>query len=107
MLNKTTHTQSTPEVKIEGEVDRVYTSIPQNTTSVLESGKARFDIVRDNLADAVIWNPWKEKAVGMGDYEPKDGYKTQLCVESGAVAGFTKLDGGEQWEGGQIMKALL
>jgi glucose-6-phosphate 1-epimerase len=107
VLDKSTHTQSTSAVKIEGEVDRVYKSIPQNTTSVLEGGKPRYDIVRDNLVDTVLWNPWKEKAAAMGDYAPKDGYKTQLCVEVGAVDGFQKLEGGDQWEGGQFIKSLL
>lgn len=43
----------------------------------------------------------------MGDFEPKDGYKEMLCIEVGAVDSWVKLDGGEGWEGGQIMKSLL
>lgn len=43
----------------------------------------------------------------MGDFEPKDGYKNMVCVEVGAVNGWTKLEGGESWEGGQLIKSLL
>lgn len=43
----------------------------------------------------------------MGDFEPKDGYKEMLCIEVGAVDSWVKLEGGEGWEGGQIMKSLL
>jgi len=74
---------------------------------VVEDGTPRFDVVRDNLVDTVIWNPWIEKAKGMGDFEPKDGYKQMICVEVGAVNGWQKLDGGESWEGGQLIKSLL
>jgi glucose-6-phosphate 1-epimerase len=106
VLNGTVHDQSTPEVTITSEVDRVYKSIPQNTTSVVVAGKPRFDIVRDNLADTVIWNPWREKAAAMADFKPASGYKNMLCVEVGAVAGWQQLDSGESWEGGQFMKSL-
>jgi glucose-6-phosphate 1-epimerase len=106
VLNGTVKQQSTPEVTITGEVDRVYRSIPQNTTSVVAAGKPRFDIVRDNLADTVVWNPWREKAAAMADFEPKSGYKNMLCVEVGAVSGWQQLDRGERWEGGQFMKSL-
>ena len=106
VLNATSHTQS-GDISISGEVDRVYKSIPQSTTSVLQSGTPRFDVIRDNLEDTVVWNPWVEKAAGMGDFQPKDGYKNMLCVEVGAVNGWQKLDGGESWEGGQLIKSLL
>jgi glucose-6-phosphate 1-epimerase len=107
VLNASTHTQSTPSLSITGEVDRVYKSLTLDTTSVLEGGKPRFDVVRDNLVDTVVWNPWIEKAKGMGDFTPKDGYKHMLCVEVGAVNGWVSLDAGEGWEGGQVMKSLL
>jgi glucose-6-phosphate 1-epimerase len=107
VLNATEHQQTSPSLAITGEVDRVYKSLKQNTTSVLEAGKPRFDVIRDNLVDTVTWNPWIEKAKGMGDFEPKDGYKHMLCVEVGAIDGWQKLDGGDAWEGGQMMKSLL
>jgi glucose-6-phosphate 1-epimerase len=107
VLDATTHTQSSPTLAITGEVDRVYGSIPQDTTTVLEDGKPTFDVVRDNLDDTVVWNPWKEKAAAMGDFEPKDGYKNMLCVEVGSVKGWQKLEAGDGFEGGQLIKSLL
>ena len=74
---------------------------------MLEDGKPRFDVVRDNLEDTVVWNPWKEKAAAMGDFEPKDGYKEMLCVEVGSVKGWQKLEAGDGFEGGQLIKSLL
>ncbi|KAK5109988.1 hypothetical protein LTR62_006355 [Meristemomyces frigidus] len=100
MLNATEHQQTDPSIRIHGEVDRVYKSIKQDTTSITQDGKPRLDIVREGLSDSVVWNPWIEKAKGMGDFEPKEGYKKMVCVEVGAVDGWQKLEGGESFEGG-------
>lgn len=107
VLDATEHKQSNSSIKVTGEVDRVYTSIPQDTTSIVEDGKPRFDVVRDNLQDTVVWNPWVEKAKSMGDFSPDDDYKHMICVEVGAVQGWQKLDKGEVFEGGQTIKSLL
>ncbi|EMC99497.1 hypothetical protein BAUCODRAFT_338824 [Baudoinia panamericana UAMH 10762] len=107
MLNATEHQQTNPSLSINGETDRVYMSIKQDTTSILSEGRSYLDVQRDNLEDSVVWNPWIEKAKGMGDFEPKDGYKKMLCVEVGAVNGWQKLEPGETFEGGQILKAHL
>jgi len=105
MLDATTHQQATPGLTIDREVDRVYTSIKQDTTSIVESGHPSLDVIRDNLSDTVVWNPWIEKSKGMGDFEPKDGYKQMVCVEVGAVDGWQKLEPGETFECGQILKS--
>lgn len=107
VLDASEHQQTDPSVKISGECDRVYKSIKQDTTSVLQGGKSRFDIQRDNLVDSVVWNPWIEKAKGMSDFEPNDGYKNMICVEVGAVDGWQKLESGDTFEGGQIVKSNL
>ena len=72
-----------------------------------EDGKPRFDITRDNIKDTVTWNPWIEKAKSMGDFAPDDGYKNMVCVEVGAVDGWQKLDKGEVFEGGMLVKSHL
>ncbi|KAF2670677.1 galactose mutarotase-like protein, partial [Microthyrium microscopicum] len=94
------------DVGIEGEVDRVYAKIPQSTSSIVVGGTPRFDVVRDNLEDVVVWNPGKVKAAGMGDYAPAEGYINQLCVETGSVNEWQSLEAGESWEGGQVLKSL-
>lgn len=107
VLDATSHTQSDQSLRITGEVDRVYAGIPQDTTSVVEDGKPRFDVVRDNLQDTVVWNPWTEKAAAMGDFAPKEGFKNMVCVEVGTVQGWQKLEKGEVFEGGQTIRSLL
>jgi len=95
-------------VKISSKTDRVYTPVngPDSAVAIEESGKTRFEIVRDNLAEIVVWNPWKEDAAALADFAPKDGYKEMICVEAGAVKGWVELGPGETWEGGQIITAI-
>jgi len=107
VLDATSHTQTDPSLKFNGEVDRVYKNISIDTTSILEDGKPRFDVIRDNIKDTVTWNPWIEKAKAMGDFSPDDGYKNMVCVEVGAVDGWQKLEKGEVFEGGMLVKSLL
>jgi len=97
--------QAKPELSVQGEVDSLYTGVKQNTVSLVEDGKPSLDIERDNMADIVVWNPWKERAAAMGDFAPKDGYLHMLCVEAGAVESWIKLENGESWEGGQVLRS--
>ncbi|KAK0669380.1 galactose mutarotase-like domain-containing protein [Cercophora samala] len=95
-----TKTQS-GEIRIEGETDRVYTA--DGPVTVSEGGKTLYTVTRDNLSNVVVWNPWIEKAQGMGDFEPKDGYKEMLCVEPGSVGGWQTLEKGDAFEGAQTI----
>lgn len=72
-----------------------------------ENGQEIFSVVRDNLDDVVVWNPWSGKSAGIKDFEPKDGWKNMVCVEAGSVKGWQRLEAGETFEGGQIIKAIL
>lgn len=93
---------------ITGETDRVYTPAkgPSEPVAVSEDGKPLFSILRDNLNDLVVWNPWTEKAAGMGDFAPKDGFKQMICVEAGSVQGFQTLEPGEASESAQVIAVL-
>ncbi|KAK1672252.1 aldose 1-epimerase [Colletotrichum godetiae] len=104
--NGASKTQS-GEISITQETDRIYTptSGPKAPVTVLEGGKPIFSVVRDNLDNVVVWNPWVEKAQGIADFAPKDGYKNMLCVEPGAVKEWQKLEPGDAFEGAQVITA--
>jgi glucose-6-phosphate 1-epimerase len=72
---------------------------------VTEDSKPKFKITRDALPNVTVWNLWNEKAAGMGDFAPKDGWKNMICVEPGVVGSWTKLEAGDAWEGSQIIAA--
>lgn len=93
-------------VTITGETDRIYTPAkgPKHPVVVENSaGTTLYRVVRDNLDDLVVWNPWIDKAAGMPDFEPKDGWKNMICVEAGNVKGWQKLDKGDALEGAQTI----
>ena len=57
-------------------------------------------MTRDNLQNVTVWNGWEDKIKGMGDFEPKDGWRRYLCIEPGSVDKWIKLDAGDAWSGG-------
>ena len=106
VLDGAPNLESSDQLRINGEIDRIYKHIPQTITTVVEDGKPRFDVLRENFDDTVIWNPWSQKAAAMGDFFPKDGWKNMLCVEVGSVSSWQKLEAGDTYEAGQIIKSL-
>ncbi len=92
---------------ITGETDRVYTPAkgPSGPVAVVEGGKTVYSVVRDNLSDLVVWNPWTDKAAGMSDFAPKDGFKNMICIEAGSVRGWQTLEPGDAFEGAQTITA--
>ena len=75
--------------------------------SILENGQPKLTITRDGLPDVTVWNLWDEKAKGMADFEPKDGWRQYIAVEPGSVNGWITLEAGDTWVGSQIMEAKL
>lgn len=126
------HMESQSQLQINNETDRLYKSVALDTpVTVVEDGEPRFEITRDSLDDVVVWNPGPEKAAGMSDFGPKDGWKKMcmfyfhvililhycvillidicitVCVEAGSVAGWQTLAPGDTFEGGQTIKQIF
>ncbi|PGH31801.1 glucose-6-phosphate 1-epimerase [[Emmonsia] crescens] len=111
ILNASTHVESSPALAITQETDRVYQSLDPNVPIIIanadDNNNPIFSISRESLDDVVVWNPWIEKAKGMADFAPDDGYKNMICVEAGSVMGWQTLEAGESWECGQTVKSKL
>ncbi|POS87215.1 hypothetical protein EPUL_002259 [Erysiphe pulchra] len=92
-------------VKVSSKIDQVYTLLENDNTpvSILEKGKKKFCITRDNLNEVVVWNPWSEGVANMTDFAPAEGFKEMICVESGAVKDWIELGPGESWSGSQTI----
>ena len=92
-------------VTFTGETDRVYTPAkgPSHPIVISDAGKPKFKIVRDNLDDAVVFNPWIEKAQSLGDFMPKEAWKKMVCVEPGSVAKWQTLEKGDAFEAAQTI----
>ncbi|KAI1613635.1 aldose 1-epimerase [Exophiala viscosa] len=107
-----TFTEESSSLSFEGETDRVYTPPTGQGNSlvplvVTEGGQESFVVTRDSLPDVTVWNGWVDKIKGMGDFEPKDGWKRYLCIEPGTVSSWTKLEAGDAWEGGAAYESKL
>ncbi|EDN10389.1 predicted protein [Histoplasma mississippiense (nom. inval.)] len=109
VLNASTHVESSRALAITQETDRVYQSLNPTVPIVVadDDNNPVFSIYRESLNDIVVWNPWIEKAKGMADFAPDDGYKNMICVEAGSVVGWQTLEAGESWECGQTVKSKL
>ncbi|KAJ9455077.1 putative glucose-6-phosphate 1-epimerase [Diplonema papillatum] len=84
------------------EVDSVY----HNTASELaiDNGRGCKTVVvkSANLPDAVVWNPWVEKAKAQKDF-PDLGYLNMVCLEAGAIQAPVTLAAGKDWTASQKM----
>ena len=88
-------TQTGP-VKFHGEVDRIYLD-PPSLCEIRDPLLQRRIVIRSRGSrSTVVWNPWREKALQMGDMGPH-GYRQMLCVETANAAGASvSLAPGEQ-----------
>lgn len=80
-LNGNQVTQGGSTLTLTESIDRVYTQ-PEGQIKVADASLNRSLVVENKGHNsAVLWNPWKDGAEGMGDMQD-DGYLTMLCVES-------------------------
>lgn len=90
---------------VTSETDRVYSiNDPKKPVKLIENGKETIEIVRDNLDNVVVWNPWENN---ISDFSPKNGYRDMICVETGTVVDFVTLKPGEKWIGSQTIKSIV
>lgn len=90
-------------LRIESETDGVYAGVADRLR--IRDGSLGRTIVMDKsgFPDAVVWNPWVDKARAMPDFGD-DEYPMMLCVEPGAIAQPVRLAPGEQWSGSQTLR---
>lgn len=80
-----TATQS-DSVVISGETDRVYLNT-RSTCRVYDPVLQRIiHVEKKGSASTVVWNPWVEKALKLGDMG-HDGYRQMLCIEAANALG--------------------
>ena len=99
-------TETAATTTITAETDRVYTPADDAAVTLAEGGTPRLRVTRDNLSNVVVWNPWAEKAAGLVDFAPDDGYRQMVCVEPGAVGGWQSVEAGDAFEGAQTITLL-
>lgn len=97
--NATKVTEDRPNVEVAKEVDSVYLDVQQNPILLVDKQRDyTLKLFRDGYADVVVWNPWVEKAKGMGDLG-EEAYPKFICIEVGQIGTPVTLPPGEQWIG--------
>jgi glucose-6-phosphate 1-epimerase len=76
--------ESTENIKVQGEVDRIYLNTA-NAVEIHDSGLGRrIRIEKTGSHSTVLWNPWIKKSEQMPDFA-NDEYLRMVCVESGNI----------------------
>lgn len=88
------HKIQTGDITFGKEIDRVYLNT-KSTLSILQVGLA---IEKDNYPEAVVWNPYIEKAAALSDM-PDDGWKNFICIEPARVVEPAVVETGDEWTG--------
>lgn len=91
-----------PEKSFAGEIDRIY---GQASSLLLTEGKRQLQIQSDNLPDAVVWNPGRDKCAALTDM-PDSDWERMLCVEAARILQPKTLSPGEEWTGRQSLTLL-
>lgn len=73
------------EIRIAAEVDRVYLDTQAECVIEDAAWQRRIHINKRGSHSTVVWNPWIDKSLAMGDMG-QAGYLDMLCVESGNAA---------------------
>jgi len=85
-------------------VDRVYANTPDTHIIKCHDG-THIVIVKENLPDTVLWNPWSVKAQEMKDFGDEE-YTNMVCVEAGRIHQRKLLPPGETFKAGQVITVV-
>ncbi|PPD95571.1 hypothetical protein GOBAR_DD07393 [Gossypium barbadense] len=100
-----TDIRSGKQCEMQSAVDKVYLSTPTKIAILDHERKRTFELRKDGLPDAVVWNPWDKKAKSMADFGDNE-YMHMLCVEAACVEEPITLKPGEEWKGRQEISAV-
>jgi glucose-6-phosphate 1-epimerase len=93
------------DLRFAGETDRVYRRAPDELR-VRDEAEGRTIVLRKRgFEDAVVWNPWAEKAREMADLG-EDQFPRFVCLEAAQVGAPVTLEPGEHWEAGQEIRVV-
>ncbi|CAA0820161.1 aldose 1-epimerase family protein [Striga hermonthica] len=99
------YTEQADAITFDGEIDRVYLSTPTKIAIIDHEKKRTYEIRKEGMPDAVLWNPWDKKAKALPDLGDED-YKTMLCVHSASIETPIVLKPMEEWKGRQELSTV-
>jgi glucose-6-phosphate 1-epimerase len=98
-------TDNDASIQIRQETDRIYVGTADTLKLIDGGNKRNITLKKRNFPDAVVWNPWIDKAKGMADFGDQE-YKEMVCVEAAlASSGPVKLAPEQSWSAQQDLTA--
>eukprot|EP01027_Heterolobosea_sp_BB2_P003474 GEZU01005269.1.p1 GENE.GEZU01005269.1~~GEZU01005269.1.p1 ORF type:complete len:251 (-),score=60.33 GEZU01005269.1:46-798(-) len=104
MRDKAIFEETNEKITFAGETDRKYLNAP-SVIKICEDGSPLVMINKIGFHDAVVWNPWTEKAKKMADFGD-DEWLNMVCVEAAIARVPVRLDAGQSWSGYQEITSL-
>ena len=68
-------------ISVKAEIDRIYQNSEGPVIVTDQKGGRQIRVSKTGSRSTVLWNPWVEKSVRLGDMGA-DGYRHMLCVEA-------------------------
>lgn len=103
--NRQRFTEQADAITFDGEFERVYLSTPTKIAIIDHEKKRTFELWKDGMPDAVVWNPWDKKAKALQDLGDED-YQSMLCVDSAVIETPIILKPFEEWKGRQEISTV-
>lgn len=91
------------DLRFSGETDRVYLAAPDELRITDEADRRTIVVEKRGFADAVVWNPWAQKAAEVDDLG-EDQFPRFLCVEAAQVGAPVRLEPGARWTAAQVLR---
>jgi len=85
-------------VQFDRETDRIYLNTPNHLVIDDRALNRQIHVVKEGFNDAVLWNPWIEKAKTFSDFELAE-YEHMVCVEAAAIGAPPLVEAGRTWTG--------
>lgn len=98
-----TFVEEDAELRITGDIDRVYMSAPTQLRVRDDAGNRAIAVRAEGFADAVVWNPGAELAAALPDMEAGEA-REMLCVEAAQATDPVRLAPGQTWRGAQVLE---
>lgn len=98
-------TEQADAITFDDEVDRVYLSTPTKIAIIDHEKKRTYELRKEGLPDAVVWNPWDKKSKAIPDFGDEE-YKQMVCIEAAAVEHAIVLKPCEEWKGRQELSTV-
>jgi len=105
LLQKERFTEQADAITFDDEVDRVYLSTPTKIAVIDHEKKRTFELRKEGLPDAVVWNPWDKKAKAIPDFGDEE-YKQMVCIEAAAIEHPIMIRPREEWKGRQELSTV-